>query len=211
MNKKLKHDAIDINLPELFITVWNEKIKITLITLIITVIFIGHNHYKPKESNVFKNLIEIGITKEEQFLPFIPVYTYLGKNISNQKVLEQFIEEFLDYEELIAVLRNVEDIKEKLSQLSEQEQQQMLYNYAKLFSIKTGQHFYDEGKENISINKYVLEFTWGYESKQSRDILDQALELTLKNLEKSIFDLLSFVLVAKDQSLSSIIITVGSE
>ena len=187
MNKELKHDAIDINLPELFITVWNEKIKITLITLIITVIFIGYNHYKPKESNVFKNSIEIGITKEEQFLPFIPVYTYLEKNISNQKVLEQFIEELLDYEELIAVLRNVEDIKEKLSQLSEQEQQQMLYNYAKLFKIQTNQNFYDEEKKDRTNNKYILEFTWEYEGKQARDILDQALKLTLKNLEKSIF------------------------
>jgi len=167
--------------------IWGEKIKIAIITFIVSTILIGYNLNKPKISNVFNNSLDIGSTKEEQFLSFVPVYKYLEKKISNEIVLEQFIEEFLDYEELITVLENVEDIKEKLFQLSEQEQQQMLYNYARLFNIKTGQNFYDEGKKNITNNKYVLEFTWGYEGKQTRDIIDQALKLTLKNLEKSIF------------------------
>jgi len=181
------HHNSDINLFELFITIWDKKIKIAIITVIVSAILIGYNDYKPKKSNEFKNSLAIGMTKAEQFLSFIPVYDYLQININNQNVLEQFIEEFLDYEELIIVLENVEDIKEKLSQLSEQEQQQMLYNYAKLFKIQTNQNFYDEEKKDRTNNKYILEFTWEYEGKQARDILDQALKLTLKNLEKSIF------------------------
>ena len=83
------------------------------------------NLNKPKISNEFNNSLEIGPTKEEQFLSFLPVYAVLGQNVSNGQILDQFVEEFLDYEELITVLENVEDIKEKISQLSEQEQQQM--------------------------------------------------------------------------------------
>ena len=62
------------------------------------------------------------------------------------------------------------------------------YNYARLFNIKDAQIFYGEKKSgNISSKNYVLEFTWGYEGEQARVILDQAIKLTLKNLEKSIF------------------------
>ena len=132
-----RHDNSDINLVELFITIWNEKIKIAIITFIVSAILIGYNLNKPKISNVFNNSLDIGSTKEEQFLSFLPVYKYLEKDISNGIVLEEFVEEFLDYEELITVLKNVEDIKEKLSQLSEQEQMQVLYRYANLFNIRT--------------------------------------------------------------------------
>jgi len=180
-------DVKDINLLELLLTIWNEKIKIVLITLIISAIVISYNNSKPKKLNVFKNTLEFTMTKEEQLLSFHPMYAYLGEAINNQLILDQFVEEFLDYEELITVLKNVEDIKEKLSQLSEQEQQLMLYNYARLFDIKTAELIYGAGSGNTTSNNYVLEFTWGYSGEQSRSILDQALKLTLNNLEKSIF------------------------
>ena len=175
----------DINLFEILIIIWDEKIKITLIAVIISAILFGYNHNKPIKPNIFTNSLDISASKEEQFLSFLPIYDYLGKTISNKDILEKFVQEFLDYEELIIVLKNVEDIKEKLSQLSEQEQQQLLYNYARLFNIKEATVFY--GEERRPSNNYVLEFTWEYESKKSRFILDQALKLTLKNLEKSIF------------------------
>ena len=198
------HHNSDINLVELFVTIWDEKIKIAIITVVVSAILIGYNLNKPKISNEFNNSLEIGPTKEEQFLSFLPVYAVLGQNVSNGQILDQFVEEFLDYEELITVLENVEDIKEKISQLSEQEQQQMLYNYARLFKIKKIKKFNDEEKDNISNNKYVLEFTWEYNGEQSRSILDQALKHTLKNLEKSIFLKLDNSLEIKKNQIISI-------
>ena len=177
-----RHDNSDINLVELFITIWDEKIKIAIITVIISAMLIGYNLNKPKISNVYNNSLIIKPAKEEQFLSFLPVYKYLDQGISNESLLEEFVEEFLDYEELITVLKNVEDIKEKLSQLSEQEQMQVLYRYANLFNIRT-----TTGSEKKLFNSYAIEFTWGYDGAQSRSILDQALKLTLSNLEKSIF------------------------
>ena len=179
------HDN-DINLSELLKIIWDGKIKIALITVIISAILFGYNHNKPKKPNVFYNTLDISSSKEEEFSSFLPVYSYLGTNMSNKNLLDEFIKEFLDYEELIIVLKNVEDIKEKLSQLSEQEQEQMLYNYARLFNIKEAKDFYEKGNVRAT-NNYVLEFTWGYENEQSRSILDRALKLTLNSLERSIF------------------------
>ena len=188
--KKLypKHNTNDINLRELVITIWDEKIKIALIAFIISVIFFTQNHFKTKEPNVLKYTLEISMAKAEQFLSYVPIYTYLGTTISSQNILEEFVEEFLDYEELIIVLKDVEDIKKRLSPLSEREQQQMLYKYANLFNMKTALMYYGgKNTDATTKNKYVIDFTWGYDGEQSRSILDQALKLTLSNLEKSVF------------------------
>ena len=185
MNKPYPKHSDDINLRELFITIWDEKIKIILITVIISMILIANNHYKPKKPNVFENHLDIGMTKAVQFLSFVPVYNYLNNGFDSKVILDRFVEEFLDYEELIIVLKDVEDIKEEISKLTEQEQQQKLYNYARLFNIKEAAVFY--GDKRRASENYVLEFTWGYSGEQSRSILDQAFKLTLKNLEKSIF------------------------
>ena len=174
MNNPYPTHSDDINLRELFITIWDEKIKIILITVIISMILIANNYYKPKKPNVFKNQLDIGMTKAVQFLSFVPVYNYLNRDLDSKVIrdldskviLDQFVEEFLDYEELIIVLKDVEDIKEEISKLTEQEQQQKLYNYARLFNIKEAAVFY--GDKRRASENYVLEFTWGYESKKSR-------------------------------------------
>ena len=185
MKKPYPTHSDDIKLRELLITIWDAKIKIILITVIISATLITNNYYKPKKPDVFENSLEIGVTKAVQFLSFLPIYNYLGQGISNKVILDQFVEELFDYEELIIVLKDVEDIKEEISKLTEQEQQQRLYNYARLFNIKEAAVFY--GKKRMASENYVLEFTWGYEGEKSRFILDQALKLTLENLEKSIF------------------------
>jgi hypothetical protein len=182
-----KHHNADINLAELFIIIWEEKIKITLITVIISAILIGYNHNKPKNPNVFYNSLEIGPAKEEQFLSLLSVYNYLNKEISSESIFKKFLEEFLDYDELIFVLKNDKDVQEELSQLSELKQQQMLNNYAKLFKIIPAEIFYGGTSEKSMYEKYVIEFSWKHESEKTRSILDQTLKLTFNNLGKSIF------------------------
>ena len=45
-------DAKDIDLLELLLTIWDEKIKIALITLIISAIVISYNYSKPNRIKV---------------------------------------------------------------------------------------------------------------------------------------------------------------
>ena len=181
------NDEIDIS--ELFKILWNGKIKITLIALISFVIITGYNNYKPKKPNSFKNTLVINLTKEKEFFGFLSIFDFLNEGkegeaisiiekITNKKILDSFIEEFLDYEELIIILKDSEDIKKNISQLSQYDQQLVLHGYAKLFKMN---------KSKTEIPNYTLSFTWKEDNREIRDIIDQTIKLTLKNLKNSIF------------------------
>jgi LPS O-antigen subunit length determinant protein (WzzB/FepE family) len=190
MNNKHIISSGEINLTELFKVIWNGKIKIALITLIIFLIISVNNKYKPKQPDSFKNSLVINPAKGKEFLSFLPVYSYLNESYLNENrpnkieqierldILEKFIMEFLDYEELIYVLANNKNIKKNISQLSKNDRQQKLYNYAKVFNVE---------KQNERLPNYIIKFTWQNNNKEIINMLDQALKLTSINIKKSIF------------------------
>ena len=192
MNNKHIISSGEINLTELFKVIWNGKIKIALIALIIFLIISVNNKYKPKQPDSFKNSLVINPAKGKEFLSFLPVYSYLNENhsylnenrpnkieqIGRLDILEKFIMEFSDYEELIYVLANNKNIKKNISQLSKNDRQQKLYNYAKVFNVE---------KQNERLPNYILKFTWQNNNKEIINMLDQALKLTSINIKKSIF------------------------
>ena len=182
------HSNTEIDLSVLFKILWNKKIEIALIALISFVIIFSYNNYKPKKPDLFNNTLVIKPAKENEFLSFISIYNYINKRnsekklifkeLKNTKVLDRFIEEFLDYDELISILKENDNIKKKTSQLSKYDQQQKLYEYAKLFNI--------EKLKEESAN-YVLKFTWLNDDREIRDIINKALKLAENNLRESIF------------------------
>ena len=186
----------EINLVELFKVIWSGKITIALITLIFFVIISVNDKYKPKQPNLFESSLLIKPAKEEQFLSFFSlgyfnyersydeekIFNYNKENylseITYLKVLDKFVEEFLDYEELIKVLRENEQIKKSISQLSLDDQKKKLYEYAKLFSLK---------KIGENSSYYALEVTWPNNDGEIEDILDQTIKLVEESLARSIF------------------------
>ena len=188
-----KNDEIDIG--EIFIILWNLKIKITLIALISFVIFVGYDNSRPKKPNVFKSTLTIKSAKENEFFilkslqnEIVNVNKFkkdtLRENLTdvtnyNVKVLHRFIEELLDYQELVSVLKKNENIKKDISQLSEYDKQQKLYGYTKLFTV-------EKSPSETQNHEYTLRFTWQGDQRESIDILDQVLKLALMNLRASI-------------------------
>ena len=188
-----KNDEIDIG--EIFIILWNLKIKITLIALISFVIFVGYDNSRPKKPNVFKNTLTIKSAKENEFFilkslqnEIVNVNKFkkdtLRENLTdvtnyNVKVLHRFIEELLDYQELVSVLKKNENIKKDISELSEYDKQQKLYGYTKLFTV-------EKSPSETQNHEYTLRFTWQGDQGESIDILDQVLKLALMNLRASI-------------------------
>ena len=188
-----KNDEIDIG--EIFIILWNLKIKITLIALISFVIFVGYDNSRPKKPNVFKNTLTIKSAKENEFFilkslqnEIVNVNKFkkdtLRENLTdvtnyNVKVLHRFIEELLDYQELVSVLKKNENIKKDISQLSEYDKQQKLYGYTKLFTV-------EKSPSETQNHEYTLRFTWQGDQRESIDILDQVLKLASMNLRASI-------------------------
>ncbi|MDC0424829.1 hypothetical protein OAL75_04105, partial [Candidatus Pelagibacter ubique] len=189
-----KNDEIDIG--EIFKILWNLKIKITLIALISFVIFVGYDNSRPKKPNVFKSTLTIKSAKENEFFILKSLQNEIGRvnkfntntlknnltDVSNYnlKVLHRFIEELLDYQELVSVLKKNENIKKDISQLSEYGKQQKLYGYTKLFTI-------EKSPSETHNYEYILRFTWQGDKRESIDILDQVLKLASMNLRGSIF------------------------
>jgi len=188
-----KNDEIDIG--EIFIILWNLKIKITLIALISFVIFVGYDNSRPKKPNVFKSTLTIKSAKENEFFilkslqnEIVNITKFkkdtLRENLTdvtnyNVKVLHRFIEELLDYQELLSVLKKNENIKKDISQLSEYDKQQKLYGYTKLFTV-------EKSPSETQNHEYTLRFTWQGDQRESIDILDQVLKLASMNLRASI-------------------------
>ena len=111
-------------------------------------------------------------------------------------ILERFIIELLDYEELIFVLKKNKNIQKRISHLSKREQMHELFSYAKLFNIEKPKK--DE-KDDTDYSFYILNYIWPNDV-EAKDILDQTLQLTLQNLEKAVFkELEEYLIIRKDQ------------
>ena len=227
MKKNLQSPNDEIHITELLESIWGGKKKISLIILIIVLISFGFNYTKPDS---YRGSLVIKPSKNVEFVKFMPITLFfkenyvnagstnkrnkltssvldnnLKKNTSSNQVnqinlsvipiLDRFIIEFMDYEELTFVLSNNKNIKENISQLSKNKQQQILYNYAKLFTVVKS-----DSKEDYTY--YTLNFTW-HDQEEVKDILSQALTLTVKNLEKSVFTELEDYLKIKKTSTYS--------
>jgi hypothetical protein len=113
----------------------------------------------------------------------------------NERILNDFVRELLDFEELIYVLKNNKSISKKIAKLSEEERIKKLYDYARLFTIsKPTQEL------NKKLNNYVIKFVWD-NPDECKEILDQTIKLAIKNLEKSIFMGLSDMLEVKKNKI----------
>ena len=133
-NKRLNYYNDEIDLSKLFKTLLDKRIKIILVALITFVMIISYDKYQPKNANSFKNSLVINLTKEKELLSFLPIFDFLNEGkvgvttsiiekLTNTKILDNFMEEFLDFEELIIILKDSEDIKKEIFQLSKYEQQ----------------------------------------------------------------------------------------
>ena len=197
----------EIDLSKLIKIVWKGKIKIILIVLIfygIGAYYVASNTKSPS----YNISLELKEANRTEFTKFISVNKTINKvsdiaqiynsntennslkvntaknfNLLTSKIImERFISEFMDYNEVIEVLSN-SSIIEELSQLSKENQQKELYKYAKLFSLNQN---FDE-KKNKFKNTYTINFTWPNENEIIQ-ILNDVIKITLLNLEKSVYE-----------------------
>ena len=216
-NKSLNSD-IEIDLVRLIKTIWDWKIKIFLITVIFVIISFGYNlsQLQPiskQETNQYDNQLVIKSTDDSQFYKFKQIYGYLNAEkyqllvsdqylpqtkllpINSEQVLDIFIKELLDYEELFFVLKNNTTIYEKISNLTDEEQTKSLYDYTKLFSIKKPTE-----KLNKKFDNYIISFIWE-DPEEARKIIDQTVKLVIISVKKSIFNGLEDMLEVKKNNI----------
>ena len=206
MNKKSFNSENEIDLIELSKIIWNGKIKIISIIIIFIVITSIYNQFQdvPEEVQPKKYISTLNVRPLENvnYYKFFTINDYLNSDklisisqnpnnlntrvvdnlrITNSSVLIKFFKEILDYEELIYVLKNNKNISKKLSQLTKEEQIEQLQKYTKLLTINSPK---DQLSKKLSI--YEINLIWN-DSKESKEILSQVLELALNNLHYSFF------------------------
>ena len=201
-DSSLYNDELD--LIELLRTILNSKIKILTITVITILIAYGYNSRIPES---FTSSLIIKPKKNSEFLLLESLYKNLNANktipidktsktkqtIPLEKIiLDDFIYELMDYEELILILKDNQQIEEITSKLSEDKQKKKLFNYAKSLTI-----------DDKDFPNYHLKFNWN-NLEEAKNILEQTINLTLINFEKSLYkELIERLNIEKNTALNN--------
>ena len=204
-NKNYNQSADEIDLIETIFTVWEKKFSVILIILISFLIGVSYIKLSP---NIYEGSIVIKPSEDKGFENFL----MLNENIRSALVVDQkgiikkFTNEFMDYQELIAILKKNKNIEEEIYQLSNVDKQKRLYAYAKRFHIQVP-------NSKAGILNYSIKYTW-HELDEGGNILDQAVALTLKNVNKAIFEELNQSIdtklnIEKNANVEEIIILTG--
>jgi len=194
MKKISKNYNDEINLIELVMILWSERIKIILITVISFLIFFGFNYFNQPKNNLFEFSLNIKPNKDTEFIKLRNVHEFLkrdSKKNLNLEYFNQFLEELMDYEELVFILNINESFKKEISNLSIKDQTKKLFIFA------------EKNLEIIKLdvkNEYVLKFLW-HNKEEGENILDQLLNLTITNLEKSIYQELEQLIELKKNKI----------
>jgi len=176
-NSLLYDDEID--LIALFKIIWNGKIKILLITIISFLVGLGYNSQIPRN---YLNSLTINLSDNTEFTKFDNIEKLIKSNQidhlnqSNKLNLTKFVNELEDYEEFLLSIKNTKKIQENILKLNIEDQEKEMFRYAKLLEIV---------KPKKEEEKYTINFTW-HDPNEAKKILQDALNLTSKNLKRSI-------------------------
>ena len=160
-NSPLYEDEID--LIGLFKIVWDGKVKILLITIISFLAGFAYNSQIPIN---YLNSLTIKPSKTTEFLKFNNFQNLLKSNQSNHSFLDKFINELADNEEFLAIVKNTKTIQEI-----------ELLKYDKLLAIV---------KPKKKGESFKINLKW-HNIDEAKNILQDTINLTLINLEKSIY------------------------
>tara|TARA_Y100000294_G_scaffold167621_1_gene176964 strand:- start:371 stop:1003 length:633 start_codon:yes stop_codon:yes gene_type:complete len=157
-------------------------------------------HYS---KNIFISSLQINPSKNTEFVNFLIIDKLLGldlkskdeENSLNKVFLEKFYRELIDYEEFLTILKNNNSIKKKISNLSSNDQNEILFTYVNNFQVI---------KEE---NNIIVNLTWDKEN-EIIPILHDTISLAKKKLELSIYkDYEELLSVAKNLSKNNLEVT----
>lgn len=180
MKKKPPINSEEIDLIEIFKTLWEGKLKIILVTSFFFLITFALTKTQP---DVFETSIKIKASKESEFKQILLVERLLNPEPEKDKkkkfniqidMLNKFVEEIMDYEEIMSILKTNKKIEKNIIDQNQETKRKILFNNAKSFSIK-------QNDENMKVA--TLKFYWD-DPSESIDILDEVLKASLLNLEK---------------------------
>jgi LPS O-antigen subunit length determinant protein (WzzB/FepE family) len=170
----------EIDLFELFETLWRGKWKIITTTFVAALVGITFSFVQP---NSYQVSTPIQNGKQSVFLPYTLLNDLLKINqfslpVDEQKMFEMFVAEFNDYEEMINVLSDNYFVKQSIEDLDETDKRRAMINFAKSFALKRP----SKNEEN-----WLLSFEW-HDNLEGARLLDDAIQQTLINTQKATKD-----------------------
>ena len=182
-NKSLQDFDDRIDLLNLLMELWRNKFKILLIVIISFFLGLGYTSTIP---NNYSHLLTINQIDNAQFIKLKYLKSFnietneqgTKKQTLNQIMLNRFINELQDYDEFLFNLKNTKKMREKFSNLTKAKQERELFKYANLLEV-----IYPKNNEAKSAS---LKLKWD-DTAEAKKILKDTLDLTMNNLEKSIF------------------------
>jgi LPS O-antigen subunit length determinant protein (WzzB/FepE family) len=185
-----------IDFINLLMIIWNNKIKILLITIISFLIGFGYSYQIP---NNYLFSLSVKKSNQSEFNRIASVAGLMQMNLYNisnvnSLILSRFISELEDYEEFLLSLKNTKRVREVIQDLSIGDQEKKLSAYVNLLEIVRSKKKDDD--------EVILRFKWN-NIAEARDILQETLKLTSNNLEKRIFKDLDQHLYFKNKEVLS--------
>lgn len=188
MKKKYSNHYNEIDIVKIIQSIFNEKKKVFLITTI--AIFLGIFIYYTTP-NSFTSSMDIKPNKNSEFVKLESLLEILEpeeleeiKGIEkikikiNKIILDRFLTELMDYEELATILSNNKNVKAEITELTENDKKQRLFDYTKNLILE----------EPVKLSEYhSLSFIWN-DNQEAKNILDQTLRLVSNNLRNAIFN-----------------------
>jgi LPS O-antigen subunit length determinant protein (WzzB/FepE family) len=179
----------EIDLFELFETLWREKWKIITTTFVaallgITFSFVQPNSYQVStpiqngKQSVFLSYTSLNDLLKDKGLLFDSEKNSNGYSFNSVSVFEMFVAEFNDYEEMINVLSDNYFVKQSIEELDEIGKRRALIGFAKSFALKPP----SKNGEN-----WLLSFEW-HDNLEGARLLDDAIQQTLINTQKTTKD-----------------------
>ena len=178
------HYDDEIDLIELFQTIWDGKWKIIATTFIAAIIGVVFSVVK---LNSFEVSTPIQIGKQSVFLQYTPLNDLLKKeglpfySIDSGSIFKQFVFEFNNYEELIDAVSSSEYVKETIKDYDDIDKNKALIEFAKSFELRA---------PSKSDKNWFLFFEWPDDIEGVRILNDamQKMLLNIRNDSKSDID-----------------------
>lgn len=189
---RLQYDD-EIDLIELFMTLWNGKWIIILCTVLVTVL--GGAYAVLGMQNSYRASVPIYKAGSDAFSKFTTLNELLRQNgfnyqISGDTLFEKFVAEFQDYDEVVENLKSVDNLAND-PQLSEAERVQAINAFAKSFELVA---------PSDATSPWHLNFEWR-DANEAKSLSKQILTGVLKNAKRdSLIDLEALIATLKDRT-----------
>lgn len=168
----------EIDLFEIFETVWDGRWRVIGIVILAVLISIAVNVLKPE---LYNGSTALSKAPSSSFIKYSSVNETLQQSgfsyaISSQSVFDMFVTEFADYDEVVKILEKSDYIKQRLQAIEIEDRNDFLVYMAKNFEILPP-------SENG--NHWSLDYEWR-DSNESKKIFTQSIEDVLANVRQTI-------------------------